>query len=43
MAEGKGFFMYRDGSKFLGHWKSNKANGDGIFIEPNGSKWIGNW
>lgn len=42
--DGKGIFIYKDGSKYIGEWKSGKRNGVGILMGSDGNILkTGNW
>lgn len=35
---GKGKYLYKEGSKFLGNWESDVISGDGTMSYPNGDE-----
>ena len=41
--EGRGTQVWRDGSKFVGYWKNDKANGKGRLIHADGDVYEGDW
>ena len=43
MKVGKGIMEWKDGSKYDGEWKDNKAHGKGKFYHINGHQYEGNW
>lgn len=40
---GKGVFIWKDGSKYIGDWKSNMANGKGTLYYSDGDIYSGDW
>ncbi|MBF0294673.1 MAG: hypothetical protein HQL96_05750 [Magnetococcales bacterium] len=40
---GKGTYIYSDGSKYVGEYKNGKINGQGKFTYPDGSQYIGEY
>lgn len=40
---GKGVFLYNDGSEYNGEWFNDKRSGYGKFTYPNNSKYEGEW
>ncbi|MBF0127301.1 MAG: hypothetical protein HQM02_08840 [Magnetococcales bacterium] len=40
---GKGTYVYSDGSKYVGEYKNGKINGQGKFTYPDGSVYIGEY
>lgn len=44
MRNGKGKFVYKEGSVYDGEWKDNMMNGNGILYYPNGKiAYEGEW
>ena len=43
MREGKGTQIWRDGAKYYGYWKADKAHGKGRLIHPDGDVYEGDW
>jgi len=43
MREGKGTQIWRDGAKYSGYWKADKAHGKGRLIHPDGDVYEGDW
>lgn len=41
--EGKGTQIWKDGSKYVGYWKSDQANGKGRLIHADGDVYEGEW
>lgn len=41
--EGKGTQIWKDGSKYSGTWKNDKAHGRGRLIYPDGDVYEGSW
>ena len=41
--EGKGKYVYGDGSKYIGFFKEGKPEGEGTCIYANGDKYVGGW
>jgi len=42
-ANGKGMFIWKDGSKFNGEWKDNYRHGRGVYLCTDGTKFDGMW
>jgi hypothetical protein len=40
---GKGYFMYGDGSKYVGEFKNGDPEGEGVCEYKNGDKYVGTW
>ena len=43
MREGIGIQLWKDGSKYEGSWKNDKANGYGRLIHSDGDVYTGEW
>jgi hypothetical protein len=41
--EGRGIQIWRDGSRYEGYWKNNRANGRGRLIHADGDVYEGEW
>ena len=41
--EGKGIYIYQNGSKYEGYFKNDKKEGNGIFYYANGDRYKGNF
>lgn len=41
--QGKGKFLWPDGSVYEGYWKDGKANGKGRLVHSDGDIYIGEW
>ena len=41
--EGRGVQIWRDGSKYEGHWKNDQVNGYGRLIHSTGESYTGDW
>ena len=40
---GKGAFIFPDGSKFVGQYKDGKYDGQGTYTYPDGSQFVGQY
>ena len=41
--EGRGNYIYPDGSMYLGEYKDGKFHGQGTFTWSDGEKYVGEW
>jgi hypothetical protein len=40
---GRGYYMYGDGSKYMGEFKNGDPDGEGVCEYKNGDKYVGGW
>lgn len=43
MKEGKGEFLWRDGTKYVGEFSNNKINGEGVMDYADGRRYEGTY
>ena len=43
LPNGKGIYIWNDGSKYIGDWKNNIKEGKGTYYWTDGGKYVGDW